>query len=52
MGQSKMKTLEFQGHLTADRTVEVPESIAKQLPAGQTFRVLIILPETEKEEQE
>jgi len=47
-----MKTLEFQGQLKPDGTMAVPENIAEQVPAGQTIRVMIVLPEAESEEKE
>jgi hypothetical protein len=47
-----MKTLEFQGCLNPDRTMVVPESVAEQLPTGQPLRVLILLAESESEEQQ
>ncbi len=40
-----MKAMEFQTTLGADRTLSVPASIAKEIPQGQTVRVLILLAE-------
>ncbi len=43
--------IEFQGQLNADRTVTVPANVVDQVPAGQTFRVVIVLEECADEEQ-
>ncbi len=39
-----MKTLEFESHLTADRTLPVPSEVAVELEPEQSVRVILILP--------
>ena len=39
-----MKTLEFESHLTAEKTLPVPSEVALELQPEQSLRVILILP--------
>ena len=39
-----MKTLEFESHLTADKTLPVPSEVAVEIESEQSIRVILILP--------
>jgi hypothetical protein len=41
---------EFQAQVNADGSLSVPEEVARQLPAGQAVRVLVLVPEPTEEE--
>jgi formate dehydrogenase assembly factor FdhD len=41
-----MKAIEFQTRLTSDRTLTVPEEIARKLSAGQLVRIIMLIPES------
>lgn len=40
-----MKALEFQSQMNPDATLSVPLEVARQLPAGEPFRVLLLMTE-------
>ena len=37
------KTYNFEGHLTADRSIQIPADIASQLPEGAEVHVTVML---------
>ena len=41
-----MKAIEFQSQLNLDHTLTVPPSVMAAVPIGQTVRVLILIPES------
>jgi len=45
-----MKALEFEAQLNADQTLSVPQSVAAQIPQGETVRVLVLVSEPTEEE--
>ena len=46
-----MKAMEFQTALSADQTLSVPGNIADAIPQGQSIRVLILIPESETDQE-
>jgi hypothetical protein len=40
-----MRALEFQSHMNPDATLSVPPEVARQLPADQPLRVLLLVAE-------
>ena len=38
-----MKALEFEGRLFPDDRMEIPDEIARQIPAGSDVRVILLL---------
>ena len=38
-----MKALEFETQVNPDQTLPIPSSVAAELPAGQSVRVLVLL---------
>lgn len=46
-----MKAVEFQSRLNPDRTLTVPASLTGAIPIGQAVRVLILIPETDADEE-
>jgi len=46
-----MKAVEFQSALNPDRTLNVPSSVANCIPQGQTVRVLILIAESETDQE-
>jgi hypothetical protein len=45
-----MKALEFQTRLNPDRTLTIPSEIAQQLPQGKSVRVIVLLSESNEEQ--
>ena len=39
-----MKTVEFESHLTAEKTLPVPSEVAAELEPEQSIRVILVLP--------
>jgi hypothetical protein len=49
---NNMKAIEFIGKVTTDGEIELPDTVVKQLPLDQNFRVIILINEAkEKAEQ-
>jgi hypothetical protein len=46
-----MKAIEFQAQLDADRTLVVPRSVSDAIPVGRTLRVLILIPESDVDQE-
>jgi hypothetical protein len=46
-----MKAMEFQAALNADRTLSVPDNIAGSIPLGHAQRVLILMPESDTDQE-
>lgn len=44
-----MKALEFEARVSPDQTLPIPSSIAAELPAGKTVRVLVLLPDSSED---
>ena len=44
-----MKTLEFDSHVTADKTLTVPSEVAVELEPEQSLRVILIVPGAEED---
>ncbi len=46
-----MKAIEFQTQLNPDQTLAVPTGVARSIPAGQPVRVLLLIAESESDEE-
>jgi hypothetical protein len=46
-----MKAIEFQSQLNPDQTLTVPASVLGAIPIGQPVRVLVLIPETEMDQE-
>jgi hypothetical protein len=46
-----MKAVEFPTMCDPDGTLRVPEAVANDIPKGQPLRVLVLIPETEADQQ-
>jgi hypothetical protein len=46
-----MKAVEFQSQLNPDQTLTIPESVIGAIPVGQAVRVLILIPETDPDQE-
>jgi hypothetical protein len=46
-----MKAIEFQSKLNSDQTLTVPESAKSAIPVGQPVRVLVLIPETDFDQE-
>jgi hypothetical protein len=46
-----MKAIEFQSRLNPDQTLTVPASALSAIPIGQPVRVLVLIPETEMDQE-
>ena len=44
-----LTAVEFQSRLNPDQTLTIPASVTDAIPIGQAVRVLILIPETDKE---
>ena len=47
-----MTAIEFQGSLTSDGTVKVPQDVVAQLSSLASFRVVVLVPEGSDEDDE
>lgn len=47
-----MKAMEFDAVPGPDRTIALPPEVAEQIPAGEHVRVMILLGETDDDEQD
>jgi hypothetical protein len=45
-----MKAIEFESQLTPDQSLSVPPSVAKDIPASQPVRVLVLIPDSNDEQ--
>ena len=46
-----MKAVEFQSQLNPDQTLTVPASVVGDIPIGQTVRVLVLLAESDTDQE-
>jgi hypothetical protein len=46
-----MKAVEFQSRINPDQTLTVPASLIGAIPAGRAVRVLILVPESETDQE-
>lgn len=46
-----MKAVEFQSQLGPDQSLPVPSAIAARIPAGQPVRVLLLIGESEDDQE-
>jgi len=46
-----MKALELQASLNPDGTLDVPESVVSDIPVGQALRVLVLMPESDTDQE-
>ena len=46
-----MKALEFSSSLNADGSLHVPEDVAPSIPPGQHLRILVLLPDSDEDQE-
>ena len=46
-----MKAVEFLTQVGANNALEVPPEVAAQLPRGQSVRVIVLMPETDEDQE-